>query len=410
MNDFPPPQHERAALSRAGRWRALSFALPVLFALAGAFLLGYLPRRAAQAALRGDARARVTAAVRVETVRPLRIEGARAITLPGSIEPLNSIVMYPRAQGYVKAFHADLGDNVSSGQLLAEIETPELDQQLDQERAELLQAEARLAQAKANRDLSNTVLARYHVLGPAGAVSKQDFEQRTAQALVEESNVRAATAAIAVQRAKLRRLAQLKSFSEVRAPFAGTIASRTIDLGALVSAGNVTPLFTLVSAGSVRVFVQVPQDVAPSVRTATPAKVQVREYPGRTFEGEVTRSAGVLDPATRTMRVEISVPNQDGALLTGMYAEVSLELATPHEVLELPATSVVIGEGGPRVALVDGEQRIRMRQVSIERDLGATIQLAHGLHGSERVVKLASAALTEGQHVQVSDAAAPPSK
>jgi membrane fusion protein, multidrug efflux system len=340
-------------------------------------------------------------------VQPVRVERAQAVQLPGSVEPLNSIVMYPRAQGYVKAFHVDLGDRVKSGQLLAEIETPEIDQQLDQERAQLLEAEARLAQVKASRDLSHTVLERYRVLGTAGAVSKQDFDQRSAQALVDESHVQSAQAAIAVQRAKLRRLTQIKAFALVRAPFAGIIAARTIDLGALVSVGNVTPLFTLLAADSVRVSVQVPQDAAPGVHSAMRAKVTVREYPERTFEGEVTRRAGALDPATRTMRIEVHVPNPDGALLTGMYAQVALETAAPHAVYELPSTAVTLDEHGPRVALVDAQQRIRLRQLGIERDLGATIQIARGLEGGERVVKLASAALVEGQEVQVLQAATP---
>lgn len=383
-----------------GKQRAAFFAGLALALIGAAFLFGYLPRRAQQSALAAQTRAGAAAAPQVEVVQPKRVEDATELTLPGSVQPLSATVVYARAQGYVKRWLVDLGDRVEAGQVLAEIETPELDQQIDQARAELQQAEAKVLQARANRDLANTSLARYKALRPAGVASQQELDQRGAQALVDEANVAAADAAVAVQRANLRRLAQLKGFAAVTAPFAGIITARSIDVGALVAANNATPLFSLAATDPVRVFTEVPQDVAPSVRVDMKAGVRVREYPGRRFEGQVARAAGALDPNTRTMRTEVRVPNPDRLLLTGMYAEVALPLARVHAVFELPATSVITDQHGVRVAVVEGDQ-LRLRKVGVERDLGATIQIASGLTGDERVVRLGSGALTDGEKVSV---------
>lgn len=386
-----------------GRRRTAVLALGALLLLAVSFLFGYLPRRSQQSALAEQVRAQAEAAPRFEVLRPKRIDEATEIDLPGSVQPLSDTVVYARAQGYVKRWLVDLGDRVEAGQLLAEIETPELDQQLDQARAELQQTEAKLQQARANRDLAETSLARYKALRPAGVASQQELDQRGAQALVDAANVAAAEAAVAVQRANLRRLSQLKAFAAVHAPFAGLITRRSIDVGALVAAGNATPLFSLVATDPVRVLTDVPQDVATSVRVDMKAGVRVREYPGRRFEGTIARAAGALDANTRTMRTEIRVPNPDHLLLTGMYAEVSLPLARAHPVFEVPATSVITDQHGVRVAVVEGD-RLRLRPVVIDRDLGATVQIASGLEGDERVVRLGSGALVDGQKVSVRSA------
>ena len=375
-----------------------------LVLLGAAFMFGYLPRQRAHEALAGSTHATAEQPARVDTVSPKRLEDARTTLLPATIHPLNVTVLFARAQGYVRSYSVDLGDRVKEGQKLAEIETPEIDQQLDQARAELLVAEARLTQASANRDLANTSLARYKALRPAGVASQQELDQRGAQSLVDEANVKAADAAIAVQRANLRRLAQLKAFANVLAPFDGLITARSIEPGALVSANNATPLFELTATDPVRVFVQVPQDLAPSVRVNAKAKLIMREYPARVFEGEIARAAGALDTATRTMRTEVRVPNKDGALLTGMYAQVSLPLSVPHPVFELPATAVISDAQGQRVAVVGDDGVVHLRPVVIERDSGGTIQLASGVQASDRVVKFANSSLSEGQRVGASAA------
>jgi RND family efflux transporter MFP subunit len=302
----------------------------------------------------------------------------------------------------VRAWHADIGDRVKTGQVLAEIETPELDQELLQGRAQLLQTRASLAQSKANRKLAQANLGRARSLAPSGVVSRAELELNEAQAEVGEANVTVAEANVAAQQANIRRLEQLKAFSRVTAPFAGTITQRMVEVGALVTAGNGQPLFRLSAMDPARVFVQVPQDVAPSVRTGESGKVTLREYPGRIFSGKVERAAGALDEATRTMNTEVRVPNPDGALLPGMYAEIALTLPATHRVLELPATALLNDARGQRVAVVDGQRKLHLVPVVVERDNGATVDISSGLSGDEKVVKIGSAAFVEGMAVDVS--------
>jgi RND family efflux transporter MFP subunit len=411
-----PPNHPRAELSADDD---LGFALPaaakpgkarvtalILFAaalIAAAFFFGYLPRREQTAALARSTRSTLEAAPRVEVVTPKSAPSLRPITLPASLQPLAETVLYPRANGYVERFNVDIGDHVKEGQLLALIETPELDQQLDQARAQLLQAQATLGQTEARRDYAKTSLKRYEALRPAGVASQQELDEKGADQRVSEANVGAAAASVEVSQADVRRLMQLKSFARVTAPFAGIITLRMVERGALVSAGNSTPLFKLSATDPMRVFVQVPQDLAAAVKAGAKAQVTLREYAGRIFEGTVARAAGALDPSTRTMLTEVRLPNPNNELLAGMYAEASLSLAGSHVVYELPATTLFNDAKGLRVAVVDANDAIRFRSVVLERDAGSTLQIASGLRGDERVVKLASAALTEGSKVRLAE-------
>jgi RND family efflux transporter MFP subunit len=386
--------------------RGAALAVIALALLGGAFVAGYIPRRRASAQLARDARAHEAMLPRVEVVAPRALASERALTLPGSVRPLEEITVYPRANGYVRRWFVDIGDHVTEGELLAEIETPELDEELAQARAQLAQAQAAVLQATANRDFAATDLERYRQLAPAGMASRQDFEQRQASASVGAANLAVARAAVTAARANVARLVELRAFARVSAPFAGTITDRSIDRGALVAAGNATPLVHLAATDPVRVFVQVPQDAAPGVRAGLDAHVAVREYPGRAFVGQVARASGALDPASRTMTTEVRVPNGDGALLAGMYAEVSITLPLPHRVLELPSTAMLNDAHGLRVAVVDAGGEIRLVPIVLERDTGPTVQVASGLRGDERVVRVASAALSEGARVEVVNPAA----
>jgi RND family efflux transporter MFP subunit len=393
---FPLPEP-----ARVSRTRALAVGAGIVSVLAAAFVLRWLPMRQAQAALAHEARTSEAVKPKVIVIAPTIVSSDRALALPGSVQPLEETVVYPRASGYVRKWHVDLGDKVHEGDLLAEIDTPELDQQLAQARAQLAQAEAGLVQAKANGHFSKENLDRYKQLGPEGLVSQQDLAKQKAQAEVDEAAIAVANANIGAQRANIQLLSQLKSFARVTAPFSGTITARNVERGALVTAGTATPLFKISATDPVRVFVQVPQDVAPSVRTDVPAAVKIREYPGRSFEGKVARSAGALDPTTRTMTTEVRVPNPKGELLTGMYAQVSLSLPTPHRVLSVPATAILSDAGGVHVVVIDNEGRARHVPVVVERDTGPTVEIASGLAPDDRVVKLPSAELTDGRPVDV---------
>ena len=392
--DLPPP-------TSMSRKRAVVLGVLAFGVLGVAFIVGYLPRRTARAELAEATKVAGSALMAVETVSPKAGSSDRALLLPGSVQPLEETTIYARASGYVRKWYADIGDKVKDGQLLAELDTPELDSQLEQARAQLTQAQATLEQSRANRELSKTNLERYTKLAPSGVVSQADLDQRHAMAQVDEANVLVAQATIAAQQANIRRYSQLKSFARVTAPFGGTVTQRTIEVGSLVTAGNGQPMYKVAAMDPARVFVQVPQDVAPGVRAGIAAQVTVREYPGLVFAGTVSRAAGELDPTTRTMTTEVRVPNGDAALLAGMYAQVGLTLASPHRVYSVPATAVMSDARGSRVAVVDPASAVHLVPVVIERDTGPTIEIASGIQGSERIAKLWSAQFVDGMVVDV---------
>jgi RND family efflux transporter MFP subunit len=391
--DLPPP----ASVSKV---RATAIALVVAAVLGVGFVFGYLPRAHERAALVTETSTNDHEVKRVETVTPTERASDRAIQIPGSVQPLEETIVYARANGYVRKWYRDIGDKVKDQEVLAEIETPELDQELDQARAQLLQAQAGLLQSNANRDLSKANLERYKALIPSGVVSQADLDQKNAQSLVDEANVKVSQANVSAQEANIRRLTQLKQFARVVAPFGGVVTQRWVEIGALVTAGNATPLYKVAAMDPARVFIQVPQDVAPSVRPDVAVKVAVREYAGRVFDGKVTRSADELDPATRTMTTEVRIPNADGALIAGMYADVALVLPSPHRVYEVPASALYTDSKGARVATLDAESKIHFVPVVVERDTGSTIEIASGIGPDTHVVKLASAELSEGKIVE----------
>jgi len=391
--ELPPP----ATLSPARA--VLAFAV-VAIALGGAFFAAWLPRHRARAELVQRADEGAHAALRVTTVAPKVMSSDRALVLPGTVTPLASITVNSRANGYVKKWYVDIGDRVTQDQVLAELETPELDQSLAQARAQLAQAKANVQQAVANASFSKANLDRYVALLAQGLASQQDLDQHRAQAQVDQANVAVANANVDAMRSNLGQLEQQKGFARVTAPFAGTITTRSVDVGALVTAGSGTPLFTLVAVDPMRVFVPVPQDVAPSVRLGASAEVTVREYPGRKFQGTITRTAGALDPASRTMNTEIRVPNGDNALLAGMYADVSLTLPNPHKVYEVPATALFNDARGLRLATVGPDERVKMVKVTLERDTGKTILVSSGIDEKSRVIDIARAEIADGMEVE----------
>jgi RND family efflux transporter MFP subunit len=393
--DFPLP-----APAKVSGGRAVLIAGVAALLLGGVFAASYLPMHRDRQALAAAA-PRETKTPRVELVTPAIATSLRSLLLPGSVRALEETVVYPRSSGYVRKWQFDIGDKVKEGDLLAEIDSPEIDQQIAQARAQLSQADAGLVLARANAAFSKQNAERYQKLAPDGIASQQDVERARAQADVDEANVTVALSNIEAQRANLNRLMQLKSFNRVVAPFGGTITERNVERGALVTAGNASPIFRIANSNPARVFVQVPQDAAPGISVGASAKVKVREFPGRDFQGQLAHSAGALDSATRTMTIEVRVPNPEGQLLTGMYAEVALELKTPHRVFSLPATALLNDAKGMRVAVVGPDSRIKWQPVVIERDTGATIEIATGILESDRVVKLASVALEDNQLVDV---------
>ncbi len=400
----PAPGHdlgfELPAPTPVSRKRGLALVVGSAGLVLLAVVAGALPRWARRAHVEAETAGALAQAPRVEVVTAKVVTTERDLLMPGSVQPLEETVIFARATGYARRWLADLGSDVKEGDVLLELETPELDAQLEQGRAQLAEAEAGLVRAKANVEFSKTAVERYQRLTPAGVASQQELEQRQAQSNGDRANVTVAEATIAAAQANVRRLSQAKAYSRVVAPFSGRVVSRTVERGMLVNAGT-TPLFKLQTLDPVRVFVSVPQDVAASVRTETSAKVTVREYPGQTFEGTVAHLAGSLDEASRTMNTEVRVPNAEHRLLAGMYVQVSLSLPTPHRLLEIPITALYSDAKGTRVAVVDAHNEVSMRKVVIERDTGTTLLLSSGLEGDERIVKLANAALGDGSKVQL---------
>lgn len=393
--DLPPPA--RTSAGRIGFFAVLGVAV-----LGCAFLVTWLPKRKARLELEASAQADVSANLRVDTISPKVLSSDRSLALSGTMRPLEEATIRSRANGYVSRRHVDIGDKVEAGAVLLEIDTPELDQQLDQARAQLAQAAAALEHAQATRDYSKGNLSRREKLAPSGATSQEELDKSRTEASVAESSVAVAKANLDAQNANVRRLTQEKAFARITAPFAGTITSRSVDRGALV--GPTVELFRLGATDPMRVLIDVPQDVAPSVRIDVPASVSIREYGGRKFEGKVARSAGALDPQSRTMTTVVHVPNPKGELLAGMYSRVEITLPTPHRVLEVPSTALLSDAQGTRVAVVGPDKRIHLTPIVIERDTGPTIQIATGITEQDRIVKIASAELVEGREVEVNSA------
>ena len=391
---LPPP----ATTSRMG-------VIVVLAVLAGgAFAFGWMQRSKARSNV--ELPSSTIRATRVEVVKPAVVESDREMTLPGTVRALEQTKIYPRVPGYVRKWLVDIGDRVTAGQLLVEIDTPELDAQLAQARAQLAQAQAAVKQVIAQRDYSRSNTQRYESLADQKLVSRAQVEQTQAQASTDEASVVSAESNVAAQKANVRRLADTRAFSRVVAPFAGTITTRNIERGDLVSDTKTTELYTIVATDPVRVYIDVPQTVAANVRVGAEASLVVREYPGRKFTGKVTRSAGALDPDLHTMTTEVQVPNPDGALMPGMYVQAVLAFPVPHRVVEIPSTALYSDAQGLRVAVVDAQQKAHFVPITIERDTGATLQLATGLTGDERVVKIAVPGLLEGNPLEVTSAPA----
>lgn len=343
--------------------------------------------------------------LKVEVITPKLLDSTRPLSLPGTVRPLEEAKLYARVTGYVRTWKVDLGDKVTAGQVLAEIDTPDLQAELSQARAQLVAAKAQVNQAAAARDYSASNSKRYEGLADQNLVSRGQVEETQAKAKTDAATVSAAEATVGAMEANVRRLVELQGFSKVLAPFAGTISSRSIQRGALITTSATTPLFTVIATDPVRIYIDVPQNLSTTIKPGAVVKVNVREYGGKVFEGKVTRSAGALDNELHTMTTEVQVPNPDGALLPGMFVQASLDASSPHRVVEVPATALYSDAKGVRLATVDAAKRVHFVKIVIERDTGATVQVASGLTGNEQIIKIAVPTLEEGTTVETTVAA-----
>jgi RND family efflux transporter MFP subunit len=371
----------------------------VAICIATLFLVGYLPKVRRDRALASTATATAAEAQPVVTAVAQRAPSTSDVTLPGTIQPLQETIVYARVSGYLARWKVDIGDAVTEGQLLAEIDTPEIDQELAQARGAAEQARALVGQANTKLELAKTVLVRAQGLQANGLVGQAEIDTDTANVHAEEANVAAAKANVDAANANVARLLETKNFAKVVAPFAGTINARTTEVGALVNAGT-SSLFKLSATKVVRVFVNVPQLYAPNVRAGTETTLTVRELVGRTFTGTVARTAKALDPTAHTLLTEIHLDNGDGALLAGTFAQVKLATSRATSPLMIPATAVVVGPEGTRVAVSNGGV-VHWQTIVIEDDLGDRVCIASGLDEGATVVLSPGDELTEGAKVTI---------
>lgn len=317
-----------------------------------------------------------TTQLEVNVATAQRDSKPKELILPGTFQAFNQTTIFPRSNGYVESWKVDIGDYVQAGQLLAEIATPEVDQQL--------------AQARAQEEIAKLTADRWRDLLDKKVVSKQEYDQ-------DEKAYEAA-------KANLQQLEKIQGFQQILAPFAGKIAARNIDVGTLVTAGtgnSGTPLFTLVQSDVLRVYVFAPQENAPSIHEGLEAKIVLQEYPGQEFDGKVTRTAGALDPQSRTMQVEVQVPNQQGKLYAGMYGQVKFLLPDDNAPIVVPADAFVFRAQGPQVVTVTNDNRIHWQKISVGRDFGTQLEVLNGLKENTEVVMNPTDDLREGIEVQV---------
>ena len=324
----------------------------------------------------------------VRTALPTESQGGQSVLLPGTLLGAVQAPIAARASGYLKRWTHDIGSRVQAGELLAEIDTPEIDQQLQQ-------AQAARDQAAASLDLAHSTVERWEALRRKDVVSQQELEERRSAVLQMRASLAAADA-------NVQRLRQLEGFKRVVAPFSGVITRRNVDVGDLID-GSAKPLFLLAQTDPLRVYVNVPQSSAQLVKAGQQVTVTQAELRGQKFPGKVAHTASAIDPATRTMQVEVQLANANGALLPGAYVQVLLPLAQ-GSALGVPTNALLFRAEGTRVAVVDGNGRIALKPVTLGRNFGDSVEVLDGLGANDRMVLNPSDSLAEGDRV----ALAPP--
>jgi RND family efflux transporter MFP subunit len=348
-----------------------------------------------------EARAAMPPTVAVATVQPA--PSASVLSLPGETAAWYESTIYARVDGYVAKWFVDIGDHVEEGQVLATIETPGLDARLAAARAGLNAAKAEVQVRQAEADFARTTHDRWKN-SPKGVVSEQEREDKKAGFESAKAKVSAALSQVNLAEAEVERLAADEEFKQVRAPFTGTIVQRRIDIGNLVTAGSTsgtTPLYRMTQNDPIRVFVEAPQSVSESMTVGTPVQIHVNAAQSRPLDGRITRTARAVDTHARTLRVEVDIPNHDGALMPGLYVKVGFHLHS-QGMAQVPAAALVFRAAGPQVAVMTGADAVEFRDVSIARDNGNTVELASGVTPGDRVVLNISSQIAAGQKVRPS--------
>lgn len=335
---------------------------------------------------------RAVPAVRVAT--PIRSTQETVIRLPGRLEAFSRASIYSRVDGYLKSWAVEIGDSVTAGQILATIETPELDQQL-------LQARADLSSTTVSATLASASAKRWLALGQSNAVSQQQVDEHVAEAGTTQARVNAA-------KANVDRLIETKRFAQIVAPFDGMVTTRATDVGALIEAGRGTgngqPLFEVADVKKLRLYVQVPQNYTSAIGAGTEAKLTLPEHPGQLFTAKVMAASGAIDSASNSMRVQLVVDNPERELLAGAYVDMSFYVPADSNRLKVPASAVVFDSSGVRVATIDGANRVSFKTITIANDTGSYIDVQDGLLPSDRVIQSPPDGLQDGDTVRLSTA------
>ncbi|MBZ5794457.1 efflux RND transporter periplasmic adaptor subunit [Burkholderia contaminans] len=389
----PPATRDTAPDAPLPR-RGYRLAVPLaVLALAAALLAaGIVPRIDARAAQRVQVAAQ--RALPVSVIRPGAAPADQTLTLPGAVMPYAEASIYARTSGYIAHWSADIGTHVKAGQTLAQITAPDLD-------AQLRQAHADTSTAQANYDYAKSTAQRWQDMLKTQSVSQQDTDTKVA-------DMNAKRAMLASAQANAAHLNELVSYESVTAPFDGVITARNVDVGTLVTAGG-TPgspglsgeLFHLEQTDTLRVFVDVPQDSAAGVSAGTPVYLTTQQYPGRRFAARVARSAGAIDPVTRTLRVEIDVDNRDRALMPGAYAQAHLLVASAAPAFELPVSALLFRPNGVTVATVAANGTTALKTVQIGRDFGTHVEIVAGLAATDQVIDNPGDSIAGGEAVKI---------
>ncbi|MGZ5804265.1 MAG: efflux RND transporter periplasmic adaptor subunit [Xanthobacteraceae bacterium] len=385
------PEPARPVLSRKGLRRAA-----IAAASAGVLIVvaGIATRKMADARLSEWTESQ---AIPVVAVISPDTRGKRAtLDFPGRLEAYSQAQLFARVSGYIKEWKVDIGTLVKSGQLLAEIDAPDLDQQI-------MQARADVASAQANATLSQANLERGHSLITSGAVSKQDLEQRTADFGNKQGLAKS-------QQANLDRLRVLEKYKRIEAPFDGLVTARATDVGALINAGasGGPALFVVSDTTKLRVYINVPQIYVPSIKLGTKALVTVPEFRGRSVPATVEASSQAIDVGSGTARMQLVVDNANGELMTGAFANVRVELSNPETAISIPSSALIFDKNGLRVATVGPDNRVILKAVTIARDLGTDIEIGSGLLSDDRVVASPPDGIISGDQVRIAAAPKPP--
>jgi RND family efflux transporter MFP subunit len=399
------------------RKRPTSIAIGVLVLIA-LLALGIVPRIVRNREAREVVQASTVLLPEVTVVHPEQSPTQTDVSLPGNLQPLYSASIFARTNGYIAKRFVDIGSHVKAGQLLAIIATPEIDQQLNQARADVVEAAAVIEQSKAasqqaqaNLDIARITRDRYTPLIKKHAVTQQSldevdqtFNARTADLAAAQANIDVSEASLKSKQAIVGRLEQMQSFERVVAPFDGVITARNIEQGDLVNDGSndgARSLFSIAQSNILRVQVEVPQSDALSIKQGQQASLTVQEIAGRRFIGTVSRSAESVDLGARTMLTEVQVDNRDGSLIPGMYGQVTFGIKATRPSLIIPSTALVIDKNGMHVVSVSEDNRVHIVPVNIGQDLGSRVEIAQGLHGGETLVSNPSDLLHDGQRVSI---------